>query len=201
MLSPELALVDHDLAEWARLRLQEDAVAAKFATADIPEPPPAVAGVEAVEDVEPDRSRPSKRRSLRLLWVAATAVAAAAAVAVVVFVRASSDGSSTHGAPTVSPPKPTPAAQPMPSATVPFAWPSVSAARGYVFTLSRGSDVIYRTRTTAEQLHLKRSWKYRGHKFRLTRGAYRWSVTALVGSRSGGPRTVVSAPFWIDGSS
>jgi hypothetical protein len=58
--------------------------------------------------------------------------------------------------------------------------------------------VIYRAQTTAEQLALKRSWKYQGRRYRLSRGAYRWHVIALVKSEPHGTRTVVSAPFWID---
>jgi hypothetical protein len=185
VLSPELALVDDELGAWARLRLQEDAVAAEVAAAAALEAPPrAVVETAAGDEFELDRRR-------RSLWPLSIAVVVAAAIiaAVAVAVRPSSDGS----------PKPTAATGVTPGASVPFAWPGVSAARAYVFTLSRGTTVIYRARTTAQQLALKRSWKYEGRRYTLRRGAYRWRVTALVDSPSGS-RIVVSAPFWINGS-
>lgn len=181
VLSPELVLVDPELAVWARIRLQEEAVAAAVAAAA--EPAPALSNREAVHEVELDR-RP---RSLVPLAIATTAVAAIIA-AVAIVLRPSADNLS----------KSTAAAATAPSATVPFAWPSVRGARRYVFTLSRGETVIYRAGTTAEQLALKRSWTYQGRRFRLTRGAYHWRVTAVGGSPAGDARVVVSAPFSID---
>ena len=87
------------------------------------------------------------------------------------------------------------------SASLPFAWPSASGARGYVFTLSRGTKIIYRARTTREQLALKRSWAYQGRRYRLTPGPYHWRVVALPAASSRGrPTIVISAPFWIDGN-
>jgi hypothetical protein len=241
VLSPELALVDADLAAWARLRLQEEAVAAEVAAAAAVEAPlPAGAEPGDRDGVEPDR-RP---RSLVPLAIA-TAAAAAIIAAVAVALRPSSDDSAKRAVatpttvtptvpaattPTTAPPTtpaetttpakpapttttattaatatqpkpaatPTTAAPPKPTAAVPFAWPGVTGASAYVFTLSRGPKVIYRAKTTAEQLALKRSWTYGGQRYRLTRGAYRWHVIALVKSEPHGTRTVISAPFWID---
>ena len=184
VLSPELVLVDRELAVWARLRLEEEAVAARAAAAATDaaavEPPAAVTDI--------DQGRRETRRPLRRLWLA-TAVTAAVVAGVAVYVRASTDSAS----------KPTAAAEttPTPSGPVPFAWPSVHGARRYVFTLSRGRTVIYRAETTARQLALKHSWRYQGRQFRLTRGSYRWRVTALVSSPSSGARVVVSAPLRI----
>jgi hypothetical protein len=254
VLSPELALVDPELAAWARLRLQEDAVAAEVAAAAAP----AVESAPAVLEPEP---RP---RSLLPLAIATT-VAAAIIGSIAVAVHASSGNSpttqaaapeaatpanteptttttttpsaktptatTTHAtkaptattlatktptATTTAPATTTPAATTTkpatattpatttstpatttPAAAIPFAWPSVSGARGYVFTLSRGTKIIYRAQTTAEQLTVKRSWRYQGQRYRLSRGAYRWRVLALVESASHGTRIVVSAPFWI----
>jgi hypothetical protein len=187
VLSPELALVDHELAAWARLRLQEEAVAARVAAAAAVEAPAPVAEPKAVDRVEPEE----RGRSLWPLALA-TGIAAGIIAVVAVAVRPSSHDSAS--------PEPAAATGTTRPSTVPFAWPGVSAAHAYVFTLSRGTKVIYRARTTAEQLALKRSWKYQGRRYKLTRGAYRWRVTALVASASNGTRTVVSAPFWIDRS-
>jgi hypothetical protein len=253
VLSPELALVDPELAAWARLRLQEDAVAAEVAAAAAPAVEPAPAVLEA-------ERRP---RSLLPLAIATTVVAAIIG-SIAVAVHASSGNSPTTQAaapeaatpantePTTTTPaartptattthatkaptatthatktptaaatttkaatatkpatttKPATATTPAttstpaattPAAAVPFAWPGVTGAHAYVFTLSRGTKVIYRAQTTAKQLALKRSWEYQGRRYRLSRGAYRWHVIALVKSEPHGTRTVVSAPFWID---
>jgi hypothetical protein len=182
VLSPELVLVDGELAAWARLRLQEDAVAAAVAVPAPAVPAPAVSAAGAVETSEPylqDRS---------LVPLAVATVAAAAIIAgVSVALRPSSHSS----------PQFTGASGPAPSAAVPFAWPHVRGAHRYVFTLSRGNEVIYRAGTGAERLALKRSWTYQGRSYTLTRGTYRWRVTTLGSPPSSGSRVVVSAPFSI----
>jgi hypothetical protein len=184
VLSPELVLVDGELAAWARLRLQEDAVAAAVA-APAPAPAveapalPAAAAVETSESYLQDRSLVP----LALATVAAAAIIAGVSVAL---------RPSTHSSPQF-----TGASGPVPSAAVPFAWPHVRGAHRYVFTLSRGDEVIYRAGTGAERLALKRSWTYQGRSFKLTRGRYRWRVTALGSGPSSRARVVVSAPFSI----
>ena len=182
VLSPELVLVDGELAAWARLRLQEDAVAAAVATPAPVEPAAAIPTVEAVDGSEPYLQERSLV-PLALATVAAAAIIAGVSVAL---------RPSTHSSPQF-----TGASAPAPSAAVPFAWPHVRGAHRYVFTLSRGDEVIYRAGTGAERLALKRSWTYQGRSFELTRGRYWWRVTALGSGRSSQPRVVVSAPFSI----
>jgi hypothetical protein len=76
---------------------------------------------------------------------------------------------------------------PMPSERVSRApvlrWTPVKGAQYYNVQLVRGKKILSAWPATAH-FQVPRSWVYRGHRYRLHRGAYRWYVWPGVGSRS-----------------
>jgi hypothetical protein len=92
--------------------------------------------------------------------------------------------------PPSSPPSPTPAPASTTPATSPtgarggltkkkaplLRWTSVRGARYYNFQLYRGGKKILSTWPTHASVRLKSSWRFDGHRYRLTPGRYRWYV-------------------------
>jgi hypothetical protein len=62
-------------------------------------------------------------------------------------------------------------------------WGRVRGAHYYNVQLFRGSKRIYAAWPTLHQVGLTMSWKWSGHRFRLTPGRYRWYVWAGFGPR------------------
>jgi hypothetical protein len=80
-----------------------------------------------------------------------------------------------------------------------FAWPGTAGTSFYVVDFFRGRQKIYEARPSAARLTLPSQWTFRGHRYRLAPGRYRWQVRAYSGTRSR-PRTaklVVSANLVI----
>src|SRR3954451_113723 len=63
-------------------------------------------------------------------------------------------------------------------------WKRVRKARYYNIQLFRGHRKILSAWPVKTQLQLKSSWRYRGHRYRLTPGSYRWYVWPGYGRRS-----------------
>jgi hypothetical protein len=62
-------------------------------------------------------------------------------------------------------------------------WGRVGGAGYYNVQLFRGSKRIYAAWPTMHQVGLQATWKWSGHRFRLTPGRYRWYVWAGFGPR------------------
>lgn len=80
------------------------------------------------------------------------------------------------------PPKVPPPQQPF--ATRTFVWPSVSGARFYRVEFFRRRSKVFEASPTKTRLELPLRWSFRGRRFRLTPGTYRWEVRPAFGSRS-----------------
>jgi hypothetical protein len=77
-------------------------------------------------------------------------------------------------------------------------WRRVRGATYYNVQLFRGSKRIYAAWPTAHQVGLPATWKWSGHRFRLSPGRYRWYVWAGIGPRAlARYRAVGSARFVI----
>jgi hypothetical protein len=77
-------------------------------------------------------------------------------------------------------------------------WRHVRRAGYYNVQLFRGSKRIYAAWPTMHQAGLPTTWKWSGHRFRLTPGRYRWYVWAGFGPRASARyRTVGSARFVV----
>lgn len=182
LVSPELALVDPELARRARALLPdvEEPSFERPAAERLPEPLPA-----------PSRERAPRRRR----WVLLAAAATAAVVAAAVLVVRSRDGTSQ-----VSPQRPTEAsttaaakiAPARPSAQT-FSWVAVPGAKSYEFELFKGSVRIFEARSTLPRLTLPVTWVYRSRRIKLVPGTYRWLVRAVVGTSDRLGATIVDA--------
>ncbi len=63
-------------------------------------------------------------------------------------------------------------------------WAKNSEAAYYNVQLFRGKVKILSTWLVPASLALKRTWKYQGRRYTLTRGVYRWYVWPGFGARS-----------------
>lgn len=223
-ISPELALVDPELAERARRdlpRRRNDQAAERPAPPTLiymprpartapPAPPPTAPAVAAPA---PPRSRRSSRR--RRITVAVIVVYAL--VGWVAFRvarhelhrhRASqlatspSPGAEAEApSPTRAEPKPPkpPSASAQRSRPRTFVWLAVQGSTFYEVRIFRKDTEIFEARTTRPRLILPRTWRYGGTTYRLSRGTYRWLVLPGFGPQSS-PRygaAVVSATLRV----
>ena len=190
-ITPELALVDPKLGEWARERLPappDTLEALRFAQAR-PAPEAARAG---------QRTRRWRRRFV----TAAGLLVVLAGTAFLVGSRADVDEQPASPPPAIAEPQPPAAAPPAakpanePAArTRParrsvgvararrFAWPPVAGASGYHVELFKGSTLVFRSNTKKPQILIRRRWRFNGRRRSLEQGAYRWYVWPLVGGR------------------
>jgi hypothetical protein len=77
-------------------------------------------------------------------------------------------------------------------------WRRIGGAAYYNVQLFRGSRRIYAAWPTMHQVGLQTTWKWSGHRFRLSPGRYRWYVWAGFGPRrSAQYRIVGSARFVV----
>jgi len=84
------------------------------------------------------------------------------------------------------------------AATPILRWNRVRGAGYYNVQLFRGSKRIYAAWPTTHQVGLPTTWKWSGHRFRLTPGRYRWFVWAGFGPRAlARYRSVGSATFVV----
>ena len=81
----------------------------------------------------------------------------------------------------------------------PFAWVAVPKATYYLVRFYRGSQEIFEARPSAPRLSLPPEWVFKGHRYSLTPGSYRWVVQAGFGrpteARLGQP--IVSAKLVV----
>jgi hypothetical protein len=216
-VSPELVLVDPELAAWARERLEERRVPPKRAD-PAPAPPvatprpaaPEIGGDGDSPAVPARRSRPRRRRG-RLLIAAVVGLAVIVAAALVVDsdapgvsgpsggrpALALEDEPTSPPAPNTKPPPSPPAPPASPSgkaATIAtphrFAWAPRPGASGYHVELFRGNALVFRATTSKPEIVIPRRWRINGRVQRLEPGAYRWYVWAEVGGRREGKATV-----------
>lgn len=186
-VSPELALVDPGLGEWARERL--------------PEPPDTLEALEAARTrtlsaPATSERRPRRWRSRVMTWTGMLVVLAGTAF--LVGSRADGEIPTAVPLPAIAEPQP-PAARTgaseganEPSAgtrspssgvavgTRRFAWPPVAGATGYHVELFRGSALIFRDETKKPEILIRRRWRFDGRPRRLEPGAYRWYVWPIV---------------------
>jgi hypothetical protein len=66
-----------------------------------------------------------------------------------------------------------------------FVWLPVRGASHYRVEFFKGGRKIFEARPLQARLELPERWTYRGRRFRISPGRYRWSVKPGYGSRSG----------------
>jgi hypothetical protein len=211
-MSPELVLVDPELALWARQRLADHKRVEEAPASPLVRPEART--LEVAPSFAAPTSVPTSRRPRRR-HVLATVSSGAACGALLLLVgdavprdegRARPDRTdlSPEGAPRrpvpaerggTRPPQPaperaTPTSPPTPRerpAAAPrrFVWVPVAKARYYEIQLFRNRAKILDIRSESAGFTLAPKWTYRGHRYALSRGRYRWVVRPGFGSPSG----------------
>lgn len=216
LVSPELALVDPELAAWARARLPDSidvraAVALRRLTAAPGESVVAATG----------RGRVDRRRAAALAGVAVAL--AATLILADVHVEVGKNGASADrppaaaGAspappddlptttPALAPPSSAPEAQSHPKGkrTEPrprqLAWAPAPGAEGYAVELYRGNARIFVAETRQPMVVVPASWRLDGVSRSLVPGELRWYVWPLVDGRRA-TRAIVQATLEIPSS-
>ena len=198
-ISPELALVDPELAEAARARLPERPSPAE-ATAPPPSPPPEVAPEERprdrLEPVADDRRGP--RSWLRTIVVVGVVTVAGTSAMLARSGRATDDEAVTSV--TARPPAPatptTPLSSPPTGET--FVWAPTPDTRSYEFQLFRGAERIFRARVSEPRLVLPQRWVHEGYSESLTPGSYRWYVWRNPTTSRGTSAAIVQARLVVE---
>jgi hypothetical protein len=176
VVSPELVLVDPDLAAWCRLRLCEEAAAAEARRAQPKEiPPAAVVSVRANNTVE----RRSVARSVpRLSLLVRESVLVTAAVLLLAASGAASRPTPSAPAANVGGSAPSTPIPPRPGIVI--TWPHVRGARSYAVDVRLGHQTIFRaTELSQNRLLLPPASAYRTALLPM----YRVEVRAHVGAR------------------
>ena len=204
-VSPELALVDPELAERASALLPDAPgirIAGRRETIElIPFSVPAIPARRKV--------RPARAIASVLLGIALVA-GIGSGVALSVFDRKpATQSSGPVVAPTVLPTQASPVPQPPTAppnrsesnAVEPprFVWPAKPGVERYRVALYRGGRQIFERDVRTTALELPRAWTHEGRLYGLTRGTYRWVVWPLFVSgeeASLGP-AIVSASYTV----
>ena len=202
-VSPELALVDPELAERASALLPDAPgirIAGRHETIELlPFSIPAL----------PARSRITPALASATVLVALGVAGLAWWMAPAVF---PGEPVVEFGTPVVAPTvPPTPASSPTQSPTAPtpqsgspvtepprFVWPAAPGALGYRVALYRAGVQIFERDVSSTALEFPASWTYGGRLQSLTRGTYQWIVWPLVAlnpARAGKP--IVSARYTV----
>ena len=78
-----------------------------------------------------------------------------------------------------------------------FVWPSVRRATRYRVEFFRRGRKIFEASPLRPRLELPRQWQYRGRRFRLTRGTYRWLVRPAFGRSSTRLGNPITSSTWV----
>jgi hypothetical protein len=194
-LSPELALVDPELAARARNELGPPGAIARAAISACEEPTPAP---EPVAPVPGSHSGHWVRASLRL-----------ARAGVVLGLFAFVAGSAHNPLAVQALPVPTPSRAPAHHSSLPapaagrattrrFAWAPVPGASRYDIQLFRGGVAVFRTATSSPTVLVPTQWHYAGRVETLSPGDYRWYVWPIYPNNRRSETAVVSARLSID---
>ena len=208
LVSPELALVDPELARRERRRLSEQAsstgLRAVPAAPQPTKPDPSVVIAPGpllppATDPPPSSSENGGHRSSVPGFSRASAVLALVLTICALTVTSGlllapkgqpgeQDTADLRGRVTAARvvPQPTSAARPLPvshpvatTAAKTLAWAPASGAVGYEVQLFRGSKRVLLIRTSHPRLQLGSSWRYEGRLVRRQGGTYRWYVWPL----------------------
>jgi hypothetical protein len=239
-VSPELVLVDPELAQWARSQLPDysiDEVApARPAPLDLlhvggsavrrVEPPPSRDAETELDGDGPAATREAMRsttspRRARTRLLAGLCLVCAGGLGVLVPLPSSSSLQAllrrAHGAgapETRSSPHPrerrrqvhrraarqrAPATGLRGSNPPPFVWSRVPGAHSYDVQFFRGNERVLVATTRDVRIVLSRRWSYRGRRFGLTPGRYRWYVWPLfrAGRSVRRGKAIVQATFVV----
>jgi hypothetical protein len=198
-ISPELALVDPELARAARSRLPEPGVTSR-ARSDFDAAPARLTAASCI-DVSGELNEQHTSRRL-LIGVAAVSMLALLLFDVRVQVgerpasavpQALEQPSSTS--PLGSPPagntkhatSPSPRAPSRTSSRGPasrrFAWAPVEGASGYDVEFFRGATRVYAERTTTPSLEIPARWRHDGVSRSFRPGEYKWYVWPVIADR------------------
>jgi hypothetical protein len=188
-VSPELALVDPELAEWARKRLPAS-----------PDTLEALRGAQARPMPVAATSARRPRRWRSRVVTGAGLLVVLAGTAFLVGSRADVDGPAATRLAAIADPQPPAAASErvnesatrtpssrrssgVANGTRRFSWPPVVGASGYHVELFKGSVLVFRDETKKPEILIRRRWRFNGRQRRLEPGAYRWYVWPLVGGQ------------------
>jgi hypothetical protein len=191
-ISPELVLVDPELARRARLRLRDHVEPERPSR---PSPPSLIGDASSA-------SAPDRRRRVAA-WALVSCIALVATGLLALFVvsrvlapsreadRATGGGLTPTSARLQTSPAVNgrahnkihgQAAAPTPPRV--FAWVAVRGATSYLVRFFRGGRVVFRALPTNPRITLPSRWRYHGVQLRLKPGRYRWEVRPVLGPRS-----------------
>ena len=196
-VSPELALIDADLARELRARLTEPAPPSRSSVGETVHAQAALVGRLRQElEPEPLQPPPEGGRGSRKLRVLGLVVLGAL---LTVFVRNEARPSALDRIAGVAADRNAQAQTPAQGVRVAavtagstlagqtFVWAAEPGAAAYEFQLFRGDDRIYRARVTAPRLVLPGRWHQQARSYALTAATYRWYVwpiSARTGNRA-----------------
>ena len=202
LISPELALVDPELARRARASLGHHEL--PWHRAGLPAESRVTAAAVPAEQhdagqrhAEPDPFRP--RRNRCLVPSLLSGLLGALIVALAISFK-STPGyymppvPSTDSGATIQPPAvttPTTTGATAPSGGIRISWKPAREAVGYEVALSRGSRTLYRAYSLQTSLEIPARWSFRGREYVLAPGVYKWLVWPVraAGARDASPST------------
>ena len=205
-VSPELVLVDPELAARERARLLEGGVDSALANAEVSNLGPIRDQlVRAAKAAEPTRAASGRPGGRRQTWRVPAGVAAAIVIGLLLLdvkvevgrspAGAESNSALPAEAPEASAPAPSPGPSLQPEVRR-FAWAPVKGATGYRVEIHRGLTRIFVRETRKPQVTVPRMWKESGRTRALGPGEYRWYVWPIVSGRRSA-RAVVQASLSI----